>query len=93
MMGGLNNSARNALSFAQEEVKNLRQNVLGTEHILLGLMIEEESIAGKLLRDKLDIDKVREIIKNSTGMGDSIPEYITISPRTKNIMELARQFA
>ncbi|HBC29904.1 MAG TPA: ATP-dependent Clp protease ATP-binding subunit ClpC [Clostridiales bacterium] len=93
MMGGLNNSARNALSFAQEEVKNLRQNVLGTEHILLGLMIEEESIAGKLLRDKLDIDKVREIIKNSTGMGDSIPEYITISPRTKNILELARQFA
>ncbi|MDD4088655.1 MAG: Clp protease N-terminal domain-containing protein, partial [Tissierellia bacterium] len=93
MMGGLNNSARNALSFAQEEVKNLRQNVLGTEHILLGLMIEQESIAGKLLRDKLDIDKVREIIKNSTGMGDSVPEYITISPRTKNIMELARQFA
>lgn len=93
MMGGFNNSARNALSLAQEEVKNFKQNVLGTEHILLGLMIEEESIAGKLLRDKLDVDKVREIIKNSTGMGDSIPEYITISPRSKYILELARQYA
>jgi len=93
MMGGLNNSARNALALAQEEVKNFKQNVLGTEHILLGLMIEEESIAGKILRDKLDIDKVREIIKNSTGMGDSVPEYITISPRSKFIIELARQYA
>ncbi len=93
MMGGLNNSAKNALALAQEEVKRFRQNVLGTEHILLGLMIEEEGIAGKLLRDKLDVEKVREIIKNSTGMGDSIPEYITISPRSKYIIELARQFA
>ena len=93
MMGGLNNSARNALALAQEEVKNFKQNVLGTEHILLGLMIEEESIAGKILRDKLDVDKVRDIIKNSTGMGDSAPEYITISPRSKFIIELARQYA
>lgn len=93
MMGGLNNSARNALAIAQEEVKNFRQNVLGTEHILLGLMIEEESIAGKLLRNKLNVDKVREIIKNSTGMGDDVPEYITISPRSKFIIELARQYA
>ena len=50
MMGGLNNSARNVWALAQIEVKNLRQNVLGTEHILLGLMLEEESIAGKILR-------------------------------------------
>jgi ATP-dependent Clp protease ATP-binding subunit ClpC len=93
MMGGLNNSARNALALAQEEVKNFRQNVLGTEHILLGLMLEEESIAGKVLRDKISVDKVREIIKNSTGMGDSVPEYINISPRSKYIIELARQIA
>ncbi len=93
MLGGLNNSARNALALAQEEVKKFKQNVLGTEHILLGLMLEEESIAGKLLRDKLNTDKVREIIKNSTGMGDSAPEFITVSPRSKYIIELARQFA
>ncbi|HHZ00613.1 MAG TPA: ATP-dependent Clp protease ATP-binding subunit [Tissierellia bacterium] len=93
MMGGLNNSARNALALAQEEVKNFRQNVLGTEHILLGLMLEEESIAGKILRDKLSVDKVREIVKNTSGMGDSVPEYITISPRSKYIIELARQMA
>lgn len=93
MMGGLNNSARNALALAQGEVKNFRQNILGTEHILLGLMLEEESIAGKILRDKLSVDKVREIVKNTSGMGDSVPEYITISPRSKYIIELARQMA
>ena len=93
MIGGLNNSARNALALAQEEVKSFRQNILGTEHILLGLMLEEESIAGKILRDKLSVDKVREIVKNTSGMGDSVPEYITISPRSKYIIELARQMA
>ncbi|NLJ59267.1 MAG: ATP-dependent Clp protease ATP-binding subunit [Tissierellia bacterium] len=93
MMGGLNNSARKALALAQEEVKKLKQNVLGTEHILLGLMMEEESIAGKILRNKLNTDKVREIIKNSTGMGESVPEYITVSPRSKYVIELARQFS
>ena len=39
------------------------------------------------------MDKVREIIKNSTGMGETAPEYITISPRSKYIIELARQYA
>jgi len=93
MMGGFNNSARNVLALAQEEVKKLRQSVLGTEHILLGLMMEEEGIAGKILRSKLNTDKVREIIINSTGMGENPTEYITISPRSKFVLELARQYS
>jgi len=63
MMNGFNNSAKNALNYAQEEVKRFKQNVLGTEHILLGLMLEEEGIAGKILRNKLNVEQVRDIIK------------------------------
>jgi ATP-dependent Clp protease ATP-binding subunit ClpC len=93
MVSGFNNSAKMSLDLAQEEVKRFRQNVLGTEHILLGLMLEQEGIAGKILRNKIDVDTVREIIKNSTGIGEEMPEFIAISPRSKYIVELARQYS
>lgn len=93
MISGFNNSAKNAIELAQEEVKRFKQNVLGTEHILLGLMMEQEGIAGKILRNKLNVDKVRDIIKNTTGTGESTPEFIAISPRSKYIIELSRQYS
>jgi ATP-dependent Clp protease ATP-binding subunit ClpC len=93
MISGFNNSAKNAIELAQDEVKRFKQNVLGTEHILLGLMMEQEGIAGKILRNKLNVDKIRDIIKNTTGTGESTPEFIAISPRSKYIIELARQYS
>ncbi len=93
MISGFNNSAKNAIELAQEEVKKFKQSVLGTEHILVGLMLEQEGIAGKILRNKLNVDSIREIIKNTTGIGDSVPEYIAISPRSKYIIELSRQYS
>jgi ATP-dependent Clp protease ATP-binding subunit ClpC len=93
MISGFNNSAKNAIELAQQEVKQFKQSVLGTEHILVGLMLEQEGIAGKILRNKLNVDSIREIIKNTTGIGDSVPEYIAISPRSKYIIELARQYS
>lgn len=93
MMSGFNASAKKSLDFAQIEVKNMMQTVLGTEHILLGLMMEQEGVAGKILRNKLDVDRVREIIKNATGVGEKPSEYITISPRSKYIIELAREYS
>ncbi|MDD2494781.1 MAG: ATP-dependent Clp protease ATP-binding subunit [Tissierellia bacterium] len=93
MINGFNNESRNVLNYAQEEVKSFKHTILGTEHILLGLMLEQEGMAGKILREKLDIDKVRGVIKNATGVGEKMPEYITISPRTKYIIELAKQYS
>ncbi len=93
MMSGFNNSAKSAIELAQEEVKRLRQNVLGTEHILMGLLLENDGIAGKILRNKIDVEKVREVVKNTTGMGENVPEYIAISPRSKYVIELARQYS
>jgi len=93
MMSGFNNSAKSAIELAQEEVKRLRQNVLGTEHILMGLLLESDGIAGKILRNKIDVEKVREVVKSTTGMGENVPEYIAISPRSKYVIELARQYS
>lgn len=93
MINEFNNSAKKAINNAQEEVKRFKHQVLGTEHILLGLMMEEEGIAGKLLRNKLDLESVREIVKKTSGVGEVMPEFITISPRSKNIIEIARQYS
>ena len=38
--------ARRVLSIAQEQAERMRQNVIGTEHLLLGLMLEEGGVAG-----------------------------------------------
>lgn len=93
MMNEFSNAAKNALKYAEEEVKSLRQSVLGTEHILLGLMREEEGLAGKILRNKISVEKVRDMVKQVSGVGAVMPEYITVSPRSKTVTELARSYA
>jgi ATP-dependent Clp protease ATP-binding subunit ClpC len=93
MTNEFNNAAKKAINNAQEEVKRFKHNVLGTEHILLGLMMEEEGIAGKVLRNKLNLENIRELVKKTSGIGTKMPEFITISPRSKNIIEIARQYS
>ncbi len=91
---GLSKSAQRALNIAQEEAKNMNHNILGTEHVLLGLIKEEEGLAGKILRDRnIDYEDVKEKIINITGKGRSQTNYLNVSPRTKTIFELAGQFA
>lgn len=93
MSNGFSNSASNALKYAQEEAIRLKSPVLGTEHILLGLIMENEGPAGKILRKAVNIEEVRAVIEKITPESDTAPSYITISPRTKNIVEKAHRYA
>lgn len=93
MSNGFSNSASNALKLAQEEAIRLKSPILGTEHILLGLIMENEGPAGKILRRLVKLDEVRAVIEKITPASDIVPSYITISPRTKNIVEKAHRYA
>ncbi len=93
MSSGFSNSASNALKYAQEEAIRLKSPILGTEHILLGLIMENEGPAGKILRKLVNLDEVRAVIEKITPESDTVPSYITISPRTKNIVEKAHRYA
>lgn len=93
MSNGFSNSASNALKYAQEEAIRLKSPILGTEHILLGLIMENEGPAGKILRRLVKLDEVRAVIEKITPASDTVPSYITISPRTKNIVEKAHRYA
>ena len=58
MANEFNNAANNVLKLAQEVAVELKHSVLGTEHILLGLMLEKDSIASQILRKKVKIEEV-----------------------------------
>lgn len=93
MANEFNNGANNVLKYAQEEAFRLKHSVLGTEHILLGLMLEKESLAGEILRKKVSLEDVRNLVEKISGVGEATPKYITVSPRTKNIIERANRYA
>src|SRR6267143_4121427 len=87
-----NDRAKRVLALAQDEAIRFNHNYIGTEHILLGLAREGEGVAAKAL-DALDITlaKVRTAVEFIIGRGDSTtsPSEITLSPRTKKVIELA----
>src|SRR5919204_1556482 len=83
--------ARRVLTFAQEEAQRLNHNYIGTEHILLGLIREEEGLAAKVLRELgVDQERVRQVIKEIVGHGQAAPgTRLSLTPRTKRVIELA----
>jgi ATP-dependent Clp protease ATP-binding subunit ClpA len=77
--------------FAQEEARDLNHNYIGTEHLLLGLMRDADSVAARALRE-LDIsqDAVREQVTEIIGRGKRSPSgHIPFTPRAKKVLELS----
>ena len=76
---------------AQDEARTLKHNYIGTEHILLGLLREEEGLAAREL-DSLDItvEEVRAQVARIVGQGDEVTTgQIPFTPRAKKVLELA----
>src|ERR687885_1186749 len=63
--------ARQVVVLAQEEARTLKHNYIGTEHILLGLLREDEGLAARILLDfDADSEKIRnEVIRMLSGPG------------------------
>jgi len=75
---------------AQDEARLLKHNYIGTEHLLLGLLREEEGLAARIL-ESLDItvDEVRAQVRRIVGEGDEVMTgQIPFAPRTKKVLEL-----
>ena len=63
--------ARHVVVFAQEEARALKHNYIGTEHILLGLLREQEGLAARVLEDLgMTIEAVRLVQKTGGASGD-----------------------
>ena len=85
------NRARHVVVLSQEEARLLNHNYIGTEHILLGLLGESESIGGQVLAGfGFTIDGVREEVAGKVGRGKKAPSgHIPFTPRAKKTLELS----
>ena len=83
--------ARRVLTIAQEEARQLNHNYIGTEHILLGLVREEEGVAAKVLTNLgASLNKVRQAVEFISGRGERPSTGETgLTPRAKKVIELA----
>jgi ATP-dependent Clp protease ATP-binding subunit ClpC len=86
--------AQKAVLLSQEFAQQLGHNYVGTEHLLLGLLQEDEGIAAESLKN-LGIDKksLKERIIKVVGSGQKQSELLGFTPRTKRIFELSLEEA
>jgi ATP-dependent Clp protease ATP-binding subunit ClpC len=62
--------AKKVIEYSMEEARNLNHNYVGTEHILLGLLREQEGVAAQVLMNLgLKLEEVREEVLNLLGHG------------------------
>jgi len=83
--------ARRVLTLAQEEAQRLNHNYIGSEHLLLGLVREENGVAVRVLLDLgVDPKQVRERVERTVGRGQrTMYGKLSLTPRTKRVIELA----
>jgi ATP-dependent Clp protease ATP-binding subunit ClpC len=83
--------ARQAVVLAQDEARALNHNYIGTEHLLLGLLREEEGLAARVLESlEITVEEVRAEVARIIGEGDEVATgQIPFTPRAKKVLELA----
>mgnify|MGYP000886946949 CR=1 FL=1 len=90
MFGRFTERAQKVLYFAQEEAKKASYPYVGTEHLLLGLILEGEGVAAKVLAAvNIDEDKVRKAISQVDGAGGGQAVEPALTPRAKRVLELS----
>ena len=94
MMQRFTDDAQRVLSFAQEAALELGHDYVGTEHVLIGLTKVKNGVAAKAL-EELDIvtEDIFEAVEEQVGRGNKKATSIYMTPRVKNVLELAVQVA
>ncbi len=83
--------ARQVVILAQDEARMLEHSSIGTEHILLGLLREEEGLAARVLESLgITVERFRDALVQITPPGEGIASgQIPFTPRAKKVLELA----
>jgi ATP-dependent Clp protease ATP-binding subunit ClpC len=83
--------ARQVVVLAQDEARALKHNYIGTEHILLGLLREEEGLGARVLESfDITVEEVRAQVVQIVGRGDeAVTGQIPFTPRAKKVLELS----
>jgi ATP-dependent Clp protease ATP-binding subunit ClpC len=86
-----NDRARRVVVLAQEQARMLNHNYIGTEHFLLGLILEGEGVGALALRNLgINLEDVRQQVEDLLGRGQQGPSgHIPFTPRAKKVLEFA----
>src|SRR6185369_4229853 len=87
--------ARRIIFFAQEEAARIGENYVGPEHILLGLVRENDSVAARIL-DRLDVPlgRIRSEIERQMPHGQvKLGQDMQLTPCAKRVIDLAYEEA
>ena len=83
--------ARKVVFYAQEEAQKFGEGYVSTEHLLLGLVRESDSVAARVL-EKLGVSlsRIRQEVEKQLPRGDARPSQdMTLTPRAKRVIDLA----
>lgn len=87
--------ANDVLNLAIKAAENFGHTYIGTEHILIGVLKENTSYGAELLAEKgVTLEKIEELIKESTGVGN--PTALSpndFTPTAKRVLEVSFQLA
>lgn len=83
--------ARQVVVYSQEEARLMKHDWIGTEHVLLGLLREEESVAARVLAScDVTVELVRGLVRRISALGDEEPKgQIPFTPRSRKVFELS----
>ncbi len=83
--------SRRVLTLAQEEAERFNHSYIGTEHILLGLVREDEGVAAKVMTNLgVSLSKLRSSVELTMGRGEKPSSgEVGLTPRAKRVIELA----
>ncbi|MCJ7691459.1 MAG: AAA family ATPase, partial [Clostridiaceae bacterium] len=84
--------AQKMMVYAQKEAEELNHGYVGTEHVLLGILKEEDGLCKKSLNNmKITLEKVKKLVVEYEGEGDAEirSTEIPLTPRTKRLLELS----
>ena len=94
MMQRFTDDAQRVLSFAQEAALELGHDYVGTEHVLIGLTKVKNGVAAKALEEiGIVTEDIFEAVEEQVGRGNKKATSIYMTPRVKNVLELAVQVA
>ncbi|MFG1967350.1 Clp protease N-terminal domain-containing protein [Nonomuraea sp. NPDC049028] len=85
--------ARRIIVLSQDEARTLNHDSIGTEHVLLGLLREDEGVGAQVLKGLgLSLEDVRRQVEESRGGGQSAPSgYLPFTPAASQVLQAANQ--
>lgn len=89
MFSNFTEEARNIIVLAKQEMKKLKHPYVGSEHLLLAILKDDNNVSNTLKRYDLDYKKFKNELINIVGVGSKESEWFLYTPLLKRVFETA----